>query len=197
MYYTHGYWEYERRSVQKFLEKNKVKWGWRNLILYNDELITLLATIIRKLGLEDLCVDEMYAPPAHQILRAFSFVEPEDVKVVIIGTAPIKDRGVANGLSFSSERNESWFKDYQAIAKVHQALKKARILEENVDYHCGHKEWAEKGVLLLNASLTIPLGDDCKENIKQHYEIWKAFLQRLMQVWIRKTKLKYTLFVMR
>ena len=163
------------------------------------ELTALLETIIgKKLGLKDSRVQK-YAPPSNQILRAFSFVEPADVKVVIIGTSPITGEGIATGLSFSSERNESLFTDNQAIAKVHQALKKARILQKNVYYHCGHEEWAEKGVLLLNAALTIrpPKKSDSIRNIFKHYKIWKAFLQKLLQLWIDKTDLNNKLFVMR
>lgn len=64
-----------------------------------------------------------------------------------------------------------------------------------VVYHCGHEEWAKRGVLLLNAALTIPEGAEYFDHIKEHCEIWKPFMSILLETWINKTKFEENVFV--
>ena len=182
--------------VKKFLADNKVRSGWKNLISGDDDVKYYLRQIILELGLLKGERNWPYAPKSHQILRAFALCEPENVKVIIVGTSPITGEGVANGLAFSSNRMEDEFTKKQAIFKVHKVLKEAGILDKQYNYNCGHEEWARNGVLLLNAALAIGLTDDSANTIQKHCRKWRPFITGLLNTWIRNTSLEQTIFVM-
>ena len=186
-------------KVMEFLTRNNVKGGWQDLIIHSVDLTTKLGEIIyecEKMQSEGNTI----IPEDNKILRAFSYAEPRDIKVVIIGTSPAAAESKANGLAFSSEQRESSLRREQAIPKVHQALRIAEILEDG-DYHCGHKEWAQKGVLLLNAALTITAKakkeKGSHDDIKSHCNMWNEFLQELLFEWIIRIPIGHKLFVMR
>ena len=188
------YWK-----VIEFLKRNEVKGGWEKLIIRSVDLTTKLGEIIYQCEKMQNKEKKTIRPEDNKILRAFSYAEPRDIKVVIIGTSPAATQSIANGLAFSSDRYEGNLKPKQAIPIVHQALRKAKILAEDGDYYCGHEEWARRGVLLLNAALTIT--EAKKENaddIASHCYMWKEFLRELLFEWIIKTSIGYrhTLFVM-
>ena len=89
-------------------------------------------------------------PPQDQIFRAFELTPPEKVKVVIIGQDPYHTPGQANGLAFSIANGNP----------IQPSLR--NIFKELVnDTGCDMPTttdltpWAEQGVLLLNASLTV------------------------------------------
>ena len=179
--------------VKKFLEKNVVKSGWQNLILQSNDLTQKLGVIIKELP-----SPYSYAPEYGKILNAFSHAEPGDIKVVIIGTSPAPGKSIANGLAFSSDQYEKDIHHLSAILKVHDALRVANILQhDKKDYYCGHQQWAEKGVLLLNAALTITEGDGDAKDIEKHCNIWREFLQDLLCEWINEARISDKLFVMR
>ena len=75
-------------------------------------------------------------------------------------------------------------KSCRAIYEGHEVSKKAGILDKHANYHWGHEEWAEKGVLLLNAALTIPHTKDLGHNMKEHCDTWRPFLVELFDTWI-------------
>ena len=180
-------------EVKNFLEQNDVKLGWQKLILDSKSLTQKLGKIIT----DELPSPYTYAPKYDKILNAFSHAEPGDIKVVIIGTSPAATDHIATGLAFSSDQKESYFREGQAIYKVHRALREAKILKKG-DFRCDHEEWAGKGVLLLNAALTITeVERESSDNIKSHYKIWKEFLQELLLEWLIKTSISHKLFVMR
>ena len=61
---------------------------------------------------------------------------------------------------------------------------KAGIPDKHANYYWGHEEWAEKGVLLLNAALTIPHTKNLGHNMKEHCDKWRPFLVELFDTWI-------------
>lgn len=133
------YWK-----VLDFLKRNEVKEGWQNLIKHSVDLTTKLGEIIKQHEKMQNKEKKTIRPEENKILRAFKYAEPFEIKVVIIGTSPAATESIANGLAFSSDRNERSLRAEQAIPKVHQALRRAKILEDGADYHCGHKKWAKK-----------------------------------------------------
>lgn len=183
----------ERIGVEEFLEKNKVKSGWQDLILQSKNLTQKLGKIIKELP-----SPHSYTPEYDKILNAFSHAEPGDIKVVIIGTSPAPGKSIANGLAFSSDLYEEDIFQLAAIPKVHNALREANILQrDKKNYYCGHQEWAENGVLLLNAALTITEEIGNSDDIMNHCNTWREFLQNLLHKWISETRIRHKLFVMR
>ena len=93
-------------------------------------------------------------PPGSQIFRAFDLTPMDKVKVVILGQDPYHGPGQAHGLSFSVPLGvpappslKNIFKEIEADLGVQMS-------------GCPNLEkWAEQGVLLLNAVLTVRSGE--------------------------------------
>ena len=93
-------------------------------------------------------------PPRDMVFQAFKLTSPKDLKVVIIGQDPYHNPGQAMGMSFSVPRGmplpPSLINIYKEIEQdVHVPMN-----FENGDL----TPWAEQGVLLLNAYLTVRAG---------------------------------------
>lgn len=89
-------------------------------------------------------------PAAKNIFRAFDKCPFESVKVVIIGQDPYHGEGQANGLCFSVNEGIANPPSLQNIFKeVSSDMGIATQPNGNLD------RWAEQGVLLLNAVLTV------------------------------------------
>lgn len=95
---------------------------------------------------------KVYPPPKH-IFRAFDLCPFEKVRVVILGQDPYHGGRQANGLAFAVDDGmvippslQNIFKELSADCSLpFEALAKKGTLEH----------WAEQGVLLLNATLTV------------------------------------------
>lgn len=89
-------------------------------------------------------------PPGPMIFRAFNSTPFEKVKVVILGQDPYHGDGQACGLSFSVPEGVAVPKSLQNIYKE---------LRDDVGFIIpvsgNLQKWADQGVLLLNATLTV------------------------------------------
>lgn len=90
-------------------------------------------------------------PPRDKIFAALQRTPLEQVKVVILGQDPYHGPGQAQGLSFSVPD------DLPAPPSLQNILKE---LATDVGERAHHDltSWADQGVLLLNACLTVPAG---------------------------------------
>ncbi|MBE6220064.1 MAG: uracil-DNA glycosylase [Alistipes sp.] len=89
-------------------------------------------------------------PAGRNIFRAFDKCPFESLKVVIIGQDPYHGVGQANGLCFSVDDGVPFPPSLQNIFKeINDDLGVAVPASGNLD------RWAEQGVLLLNAVLTV------------------------------------------
>lgn len=89
-------------------------------------------------------------PPGRLIFNAFNLCPFNQVKVVIIGQDPYHEPGQAHGLSFSVQDGIAFPPSLQNIFKeIQQDLGKPIPTSGNLT------RWAEQGVLLLNATLTV------------------------------------------
>lgn len=93
-------------------------------------------------------------PPGSQIFRAFDLTPMDQVKVVILGQDPYHGFGQAHGLSFSVPAGvpappslKNIFKEIEADLGVHMSG------------YPNLEKWAQQGVLLLNAVLTVRSGE--------------------------------------
>lgn len=92
-------------------------------------------------------------PPAKHIFRAFDKCPYDQVKVVILGQDPYHGPGQANGLCFSVYQDIPFPPSLLNIYKeIHSDLGKPIPSSGDLDH------WAEQGVLLLNATLTVRAG---------------------------------------
>lgn len=115
-------------------------------------------------------------PSEENVFRAFDFFEPSDTKVVLIGQDPYHGVGQANGLSFSVKKDQ----------KIPPSLRNL-FKELQTDIDCGLpisgelEPWAEQGVLLLNAVLTVEEGQAGSHQKLGWQTITKCILTQLSQ----------------
>lgn len=89
-------------------------------------------------------------PPGHLIFNAFNLCPFDKVKVVIIGQDPYHEPGQAHGLSFSVNDGIPFPPSLINIFKeISNDLGTPMPMSGNLT------RWAEQGVLLLNATLTV------------------------------------------
>lgn len=89
-------------------------------------------------------------PPGHLIFNAFNLCPFDQVKVVIIGQDPYHGPGQAQGLCFSVNDGIPFPPSLQNIFKEIQT-----DLGKDIPASGNLTRWAEQGVLLLNATLTV------------------------------------------
>ena len=90
-------------------------------------------------------------PPQDLIFSAFNNCSLEDLKVVIIGQDPYHGEGEANGLSFSENDG---VRIPPSLRNINREI--CDDLSHIFEPTSGNlKHWAEQGVLLLNAGLTV------------------------------------------
>lgn len=98
---------------------------------------------------EEYATQTVY-PPGKEIFSAFDHCDFDNVKVVIIGQDPYHGPGQANGLCFSVRDGVRIPPSLVNIFKeINQDLGKPIASSGNLE------RWAEQGVLLLNATLTV------------------------------------------
>ena len=89
-------------------------------------------------------------PPANLIFNAFTHTPFDKVKVIILGQDPYHNDGQANGLSFSV--NEG-IKTPPSLVNIYKEIN--RDLGIDIPKSGDLTRWADQGVLLLNATLTV------------------------------------------
>ena len=121
-------------------------------------------------------MDQVYSqgriyPPRNRVFNAIQTTPLEDVKVVILGQDPYHGPGQAQGLSFSVPN------DLPAPPSLQNILKE---LADDIGVKPNHDltAWAQQGVLLLNACLTVPAG-----MANGHAgQIWEPFTDAIIRV---------------
>lgn len=121
-------------------------------------------------------LDQVYAsgtiyPPRDKVFAAIQATELKNVKVVILGQDPYHGPGQAQGLSFSVPNSVAAPPSLQNILKE---------LTDDIGVKEDHDltAWAEQGVLLLNACLTVPAGQANGHAGK----IWEPFTDAVINV---------------
>lgn len=117
-------------------------------------------------------IDTCY-PKQEQIFAAFNSCSVNNVKVVIIGQDPYHGEGQANGLCFSVNQGVAFPPSLSNIFKELQTdVLKPFPTNGDLQY------WANQGVLLLNATLTV------KKNVAGSHQKkgWETFTDEVIQL---------------
>lgn len=118
-------------------------------------------------------IDEIYEhlegyfdtfPPPQLIFNAFNYFNFKDLKIVIIGQDPYHGQGQAMGLSFSVPKS---VKVPPSLHNIYKELKK-EYEDYEIPKHGDLTKWANQGILLLNASLTVR-----ERKANSHESFWK------------------------
>ncbi len=111
-------------------------------------------------------------PPPKYVFRAFELCPYDKVCVVILGQDPYHGAGQAHGLCFSVPEKTSVPPSLQNIYKeIHDDVGVAIPKTGNLE------RWAEQGVLLLNATLTVRAGSPGSHQHKG----WETFTDAVIK----------------
>lgn len=118
-------------------------------------------------------VGKIIYPPKQDVFNAFSLTKLDNVKVVILGQDPYHGPNQAHGLSFSVLPN---VKTPPSLVNIYKELA-TDIPDFSIPQHGFLQSWAEQGVLLLNAVLTVEQGQ-----AHSHAKIgWEQFTDAVIQ----------------
>jgi uracil-DNA glycosylase len=126
----------------------KIEAGWKE-ILAEEFSKPYFLQIVNQLKTEKLEGKKIY-PPGSLIFNAFNTTPFDKVKVVLLGQDPYHGQGQAHGLSFSVPYGVP---PPPSLINIFKELNMDTGLP--VPNHGNLTHWAEQGVLLLNASLTV------------------------------------------
>lgn len=108
-------------------------------------------------------------PSPENIFRVFD-INPQDIKVVILGQDPYYNPGQAMGLAFSVNPE---VKTPKSLINIFKELKSDLDIERtNPDL----SDWHEQGVFLLNTALSVP-----EKEPNKHKKYWKSFTNDLIR----------------
>lgn len=112
-------------------------------------------------------------PPGKRIFAAFDQTPFDQVKVVILGQDPYHGEGQANGLCFSVNDG---VKMPPSLVNIFKELKTDIGCE--IPFSGNLEPWAQQGVFLLNATLTVRANQAGSHQNKG----WETFTDRVIQI---------------
>lgn len=117
--------------------------------------------------------DEEVYPKISDVYKVFDLIQPQDIKVVIIGQDPYHDRDQAMGIAFSVPEGIPPPPSLRNIYKELQSSEVSIGNPKNGDLSA----WCEKGVFLINTALTV-----LAHTPKSHSKLWtKTFTPDLLR----------------
>lgn len=126
-------------------------------------------------------------PKGADIFAAFNHTPFDKVEVVILGQDPYHGDGQAHGLSFSVQKGVA---TPPSLKNIYKELE-TDIQGFKTPNHGNLTQWADEGVLLLNASLTVRAHEPGSHQGKG----WEAFTdQAISQLSAQKTGLVFLLW---
>jgi len=139
-----------------------------------------LASEFEKDYFKDLCAfveterrEHSIFPPAELTFSALNKTELENLKVVILGQDPYHNHGQANGLSFSVANGMKIPPSLKNIFKELQS-----DLDCSIPTSGNLEKWAEQGVLLLNATLSVRVHEPGSHQKKG----WEIFTDTIIEL---------------
>ena len=129
-------------------KKIEIEPSWYELMKeeFQKDYFKSLISFLRK---EKQCNKVIY-PPGNQIFEAFNRTPVSAVKVVVLGQDPYHNPGEAMGLCFSVNKG---VKIPPSLLNIYKELN--RDIGIAIPDHGLLVDWADQGVLLLNAMLTV------------------------------------------
>lgn len=114
-------------------------------------------------------------PARDDIMNAFNYCGPKDIRVVIVGQDPYHGAGQAHGLAFSVPDGVpappsllNILKEVQSDLQLAQPLANGNL-----------SKWAERGVLLLNSALTVRAGEPASHSSLGWQQATDAIIQKI------------------
>ena len=126
----------------------KIEPGWKEILKdeFNKPYFLQIVTFLKT----EKAAGKTIFPPGSLIFNAFNTTPFEKVKVVILGQDPYHGKGQAHGLSFSVPFG---IPPPPSLINIFKELKSDTGTP--IPNHGNLTKWAERGVMLLNAFLTV------------------------------------------
>ena len=144
--------------------------GWKSVLM--EEFQSPYFATLKEFLLEEKKKYTLY-PPGRLIFNAFQRTPFEKVKVVILGQDPYHGKGQAHGLCFSVPPG---IPKPPSLVNIFKELHSD--LGTPVPEHGNLEKWADQGVLLLNATLTVR---DSQAGSHQKRG-WETFTNRVIEL---------------
>lgn len=129
----------------------KIEESWREVLQpqFDSVYFEMLTTFVRKAYQATIVY-----PPGSKIFEAFNRTPFDKVKVVILGQDPYHGPNQAHGLCFSVQDG---IQPPPSLINIYKELQKEYGVAVNMT-NGNLTRWADQGVLLLNATLTVEAG---------------------------------------
>ncbi|AAB80765.1 uracil-DNA glycosylase [Felid alphaherpesvirus 1] len=121
---------------------------------------------------------EEVLPKIQDIFSWTRAIQPMDIKVVILGQDPYHGPGQANGLAFSVHENVTI---PPSLRNIYAALRK-NYPDIRIGKHGNLLKWVERGVLLINTTLTVRRGSPGSHRMIGWEKLVKAILDHLASI---------------
>lgn len=118
-------------------------------------------------------------PPGGLIFNAFNTTPFDQAQVVLLGQDPYHGKGQAHGLCFSVPKGIA---PPPSLVNIFQEIHNDLGLP--IPNHGNLEAWAQQGVLLLNATLTV----QANKPLSHQNQGWETFTDRVIQVLSEKKK---------
>ncbi|MBD8008544.1 MULTISPECIES: uracil-DNA glycosylase [Acinetobacter] len=160
-------------NEQQLAKLNKVQLdeSWKYGL--SDFLLSPKMDELKAFLLEEKKADKVIYPPNHLIFNALNTTPLDRVKVVIIGQDPYHGPNQAHGLSFSVQKGVALPPSLRNI--FHELHSDLGI---KIPKHGDLTHWAEQGVLLLNAVLTV----EAAQPTSHQKRGWEDFTDHVIDV---------------
>ena len=149
----------------------KINESWKKLLdsEFNSEYFKNLIAFIKEDYSKTTCF-----PKGSQIFNAFDYCPINNLKVVIIGQDPYHGAGQANGLCFSVNKGITHPPSLINIFKEIEVDLGLKFENNKGDL----SKWAQQGVMLLNATLTV------KQDLAGSHQNkgWEVFTNKVIEV---------------
>lgn len=160
-------------NEQQIAKLNKVQLddSWKYGL--SDFLLSSKMDALKTFLIEEKKADKVIYPPNHLIFNALNTTPLDRVKVVIIGQDPYHGPNQAHGLSFSVQKGVALPPSLRNIFhELHNDL------GVKIPKHGDLTHWAEQGVLLLNAVLTV----EAAQPTSHQKRGWEEFTDHVIDV---------------
>ncbi|KGT46730.1 MULTISPECIES: uracil-DNA glycosylase [Acinetobacter] len=160
-------------AEQQIAKLNKVQLddSWKYEL--SDFLLGSKMESLRTFLIEEKRADKVIYPPNHLIFNALNTTPLDKVKVVILGQDPYHGPNQAHGLSFSVQKGVALPPSLRNIFhELHSDL------GVPIPKHGDLTHWAQQGVLLLNAVLTVEAGQPTSHQKRG----WEEFTDHVIDV---------------
>lgn len=149
----------------------KIEESWQNVL--QDEFEKPYFRNLVSFVKDEYTSQKVY-PPGSQIFSAFTMCPFDEVKVVILGQDPYHGPNQANGLAFSVSDH---VRTPPSLLNIFKEIK--NDLGKDLPPNGNLERWAQQGVLLLNATLTVRAGNAGSHQKKGWEEFTDAVVRKV------------------